>query len=46
MAENKKKSLFDLTEREKSGALYILGVVVLIASIVSLAALTNVVLHP
>ena len=42
--ENKK--LFELTEREKSGALYIMGVVILIFSIVFLASLTHLVLHP
>ena len=50
MSEHEKKEgnkpLFELTEREKSGALYILGVVILIFSIVFLASLTHVVLHP
>jgi len=50
MSEHEKKeglkSLFELTEREKSGALYILGVAILIFSIVFLASLTHVVLHP
>jgi len=50
MSEEKKKEghrpVIELTEREKSGALYIAGVVILIFSIVFLASLTNVVLHP
>ena len=50
MSEHEKKDgnkkLFELSEREKSGALYIMGVVILIFSIVFLASLTNIVLHP
>jgi hypothetical protein len=50
MSEHEKKDgqkkLFGLSEREKSGALYIMGVVILIFSIVFLASLTNIVLHP
>ncbi len=41
-----RKKLFELSEREKSGALYIMGVVILIFSIVFLASLTHLVLHP
>jgi hypothetical protein len=40
------KKMFELTEREKSGALYIMGVVILILSIIFLATLTHVVLQP
>lgn len=40
------KKMFELTEREKSGALYILGIAILIGSIVFLVSLTHVVLHP
>ncbi|MEW6144010.1 MAG: hypothetical protein AB1598_03220 [Thermodesulfobacteriota bacterium] len=40
------KKMFELTEREKSGALYIAGVVILIFSIIFLATLTHVVLRP
>jgi len=46
MANDQNKSPFELEEHEKTGAWYILGVVVLIASIVILASLTHVVLHP
>lgn len=50
MSEHEKKDgqkkLFELSEREKSGALYIMGVVILIFSIVFLATLTHLVLHP
>ncbi len=50
MSEHEKKdeskNIFELSEREKSGALYILGVVILIFSIVFLASLTHLVLHP
>lgn len=50
MSEHEKKDgnkkIFELSEREKSGALYIMGVVILIFTIVFLAALTHVVLHP
>ena len=50
MSEHEKKDgrkkLFELSEREKSGALCIMGVVILIFSIVFLASLTNIVLHP
>ncbi|HML95695.1 MAG TPA: hypothetical protein PKC29_09730 [Thermodesulfobacteriota bacterium] len=40
------KKMFELDEREKEGAVYIVGVVVLIILIVGLAALTNVILAP
>lgn len=40
------KKLFELSEREKSGALYIMGVAILIFTLVFLASLTHVVLHP
>ena len=50
MSEHEKKdgnkNIFELSEREKAGALYILGVVILIFSIVFLASLTHLVLHP
>lgn len=50
MSEQEKKEghipVVELSEREKSGALYILGVVLLIFSIVFLASLTHVVLRP
>ena len=50
MSEHEKKDgdkkFFELSKREKSGALYIMGVVILIFSIVFLASLTNIVLHP
>ena len=50
MSEHEKKDgdkkFFELSKREKSGALYIMGVVILIFSIVFLASLTHVVLHP
>ena len=50
MSEHEKKDgrkkLFELSEREKSGALYILGIAILIFTIVFLASLTNVVLNP
>jgi hypothetical protein len=50
MSEHEKKdenkNIFELSEREKSGALYIMGVVILIFSIVFLASLTHLVLHP
>lgn len=49
MSEHEKKDgnkkIFELSEREKSGALYIMGVVILIFSIVFLATLTHLVLH-
>jgi len=35
-----------MEQNEKEGAIYILGIVALIASIVILASLTHVVLHP
>lgn len=38
--------MFELNEREKEGAIYIAGVVVLIILIVGLASLTHVVLTP
>ncbi len=40
------KKMFELNEREKEGAIYIVGVVVLIILIVGLASLTHVVLTP
>lgn len=40
------RKMFELNEREKEGALYIAGVVILIFSIVFLASLTHVVLKP
>ncbi len=40
------KKMFELNEREKEGAIYIAGVVVLIILIVGLASLTHVVLTP
>ncbi len=40
------KKMFELNEREKEGAVYIVGVVVLIILIVGLASLTHVVLTP
>jgi len=40
------KKMFELDEREKEGAVYIVGVVVLIVLIVGLASLTHVVLTP
>jgi len=40
------KKMFELNEREKEGAIYIAGVVVLIILIVGLASLTHVVLSP
>jgi len=46
MTQKKQESPFKLSEEEKEGAWYILGVVVLIASIVILASLTHVVVHP
>lgn len=50
MSEQEKKEghipVVELSEREKSGGLYILGVVLLIFSIVFLASLTHVVLGP
>lgn len=50
MSEHEKKEshlpVVELSEREKEGGLYILGVAILIFSIVFLASLTHVVLHP
>jgi hypothetical protein len=43
--ENGNHKLFELTKDEKSGALYIIGVVILIFSIIFLASLTHVFLH-
>ena len=40
------KKMFEFDEREKEGAVYIAGVVVLLILIVVLASLTNVVLKP
>jgi len=40
------KKMFELNEREKEGAIYIAGVVLLIILIVGLASLTHVVLTP
>jgi hypothetical protein len=40
------KKMFELTEREKSGALYIGGIALLIFLIIFLATLTHVVLRP
>ena len=40
------KKMFELNEREKEGAIYIAGVLVLIILIVGLASLTHVVLTP
>lgn len=40
------KKMFELNEREKEGAVYIVGVVVLLILIVVLASLTNIVLKP
>ena len=46
MTEKKYEPPFKLEEHEKIGAWYIFGVIVLIASIVILASLTHVVIHP
>lgn len=50
MSENENNEVnepvIELSAREKSGALYIAGVVILIFLIVFLASLTHVVLHP
>ncbi|MCC6713568.1 MAG: hypothetical protein IT344_09425 [Candidatus Dadabacteria bacterium] len=40
------KKMFELDEREKVGAIYIVGVVALILLIIGLASLTHVVLTP
>ena len=44
--ENDLRKMLELNEREKEGAIYIAGVVVLIILIVGLASLTHVVLTP
>jgi len=46
MTEKKNESPFKLEPHEKEGMWYIIGVVVLIALIATLASLTHVVLHP
>ncbi|MFI5323836.1 MAG: hypothetical protein ACHQ6U_09955 [Thermodesulfobacteriota bacterium] len=43
--ENGHQKLFELTKDEKAGALYIMGVVILIFSIIFLASLTHVFLQ-
>jgi len=46
MSEEQKKSPLELEPHEKEAFWYVIGVPILIASIVILAGLTHVVLHP